>query len=49
MLVDVARMHLSVLVTIKEESLNDVYQRVVEAIDEEQAKDHLWVPSKDKL
>ena len=42
-------MNLSVLVTIKEENLIDVYPRVIEAIDEEQAKDHLWVPSKDKI
>ena len=40
---------LSVPVMINEENLNDVYQRVIEVIDEEQAKDHLLVPAKDKI
>lgn len=39
----------SLSVTIDEESLSDVYDRICEVIDREQRIDHFWVPSKEKI
>ena len=37
------------LVTIEEDNLEEVYERICEVIDEEQNVPYVWMPSKDKI
>ena len=37
------------LVTIEQETLSDVYDRICEIIDREETVDHAWIPSKEKI
>ena len=37
------------LVTIQEEALADVYERICEVIEQEDKVDHAWIPSKEKI
>jgi len=37
------------LAVIEDETLSDVYDHICEVIDHEQSRDHVWIPSKEKL
>ncbi len=43
------KINIYILVTIQEETLSDVYDRICEIIDREALVHHAWLPSKEKL
>ena len=39
----------SFVAVVEEETLGDVYDRICDTIEREQALEHVWLPSKEKL